>query len=289
MPSKKTLIKDLNDICLQTDAEWLCASDIYTLNIKEDEEKFLTTFRKAGLLKKDLLSRNIVMLEYGGGLRFNYEDVLGSGYTIPVSPNYKAVVAFAGFKTDSEQTTIYHECAHLFQRKYEIFSKKDIRDDKYRKYLQEVHANTFASMVMLLRAKDVLSFKKQQNYCLASDIEGFNRNYPESKFYYSLPIVLELIKDVRRQGRADAIQNFSNNGNLDFKKIAFYTADLVQKHAYSSIEFYQITHNMPVSSYDLLKQKAKSWHMLGERYFLEQNEKLEQEIKHYRLIREKGV
>jgi len=284
MLNKKTLIQDLNNICAQTDAEWLCASDIYTLNISEDEEKFLATFRKAGFSKKDILIRNIATLEYGGGLRFNYKDVLGSGYTFPVSQKYKAFMVFAGFQTNFEQSTIYHECAHLYQRQYGLFNKKEITDDSYRKYLKEVHANTFSSMVMLLRTEDVLAFKKQQHYCLAADIEGFNRNSEKNKFYYSLPVVLELVKDIRRQGRDKALQNFSKDNNLDFEKIAFYTAALVKKYAYTSLEFYQIRKNLSVSSYDMLKQKAKSWRLIGKRYVLMQQEKLAQEAENYRLI-----
>lgn len=283
MLNKKTLIQDLNNICTQTDAEWLCASDIYTLNISEDEEKFLATFRKAGFSKKDILIRNIAALEYGGGLRFNYKDVLGSGYTFPVSQKYKAFMVFAGFQTNFEQSTIYHECAHLYQRKFNFFTKKEAPDDAHRKYLKEVHANTFSSMVMLLRAEDVLAFKKQQHYCLAADIEGFNRNSEKNKFYYSLPVVLELVKDIRRQGRDKALQNFSKDNNLDFEKIAFYTAALVKKYAYTPLEFYQIRKNLSVSSYDMLKQKAKSWRLIGKRYVLMQQEKLAQEAENYRL------
>lgn len=288
MPSKETLIKDLNDICAATDASWLCALDIYTLNINADEQKFLEVLRKAGLSKKDALFRGMAELEYGGGLRLNYKDVLGGGYTFHASIKNKPFMVFGGFETDYEQVTIYHECAHLYQHKLNLFSKQEVKgDSSYQKYLHEVHANTFASMLMLLRAEDVLSFKKQQNYCLAADINEFNRNSQKSKFYYSLPIVLQLIKDVRHQGRDNALQKFSKNGYLDFEKIALYTADFVKKYAYTPIEFYQITHNIPFSSYNMLKQKAKSWHHLGKRYISLQTEKLQQQKENYRLIEEK--
>ncbi|MBO4285242.1 MAG: hypothetical protein J5895_03320 [Alphaproteobacteria bacterium] len=285
MLNKEILIKDLDDICKQTDARWFCCEDIYTKNIVEDEAKFTEIFRMAGLLKRDILFRHYASLEYGGGLRFNYKNVLGSGYTLVCPQKYKALVVFAGFETDFDQTTIYHECAHLYQRKHGFFTQTS-SNGSYRKYLKEVHANVFASMVMLLRAEDVLSFKQQQLYCLALDIEGFNRNSKESKFYISLPVVMELIKAVRREGRLNTREKFSKNGNLDFEKIAFWTADLVKECAYTSHEFYQIVHGEYFSSYDMLKQKAKAWHMLGERYIMMETNKQKKRKDDYAFISE---
>jgi len=284
MPNKETLIQDLNDICRQTNARWLCCADIYTSNISEDEAKFLEAFRQAGFLKKDILVGRYAALEYGGGLRFNYSGLIEGGYAFPVSEKYKALAVFAGFETDFDQITVYHECAHLYQRKLSLFSKKENSNDKYRKYLKEVHANTFASMVMLLRAEDVLTFKKQQLYCLASDIQTFNQRSKKNIFYISLPITLELVKAVRSEGRSNMANRFSKNGNLDFEKIALYTADFVKKHAYTSFEFYQIINNMPSSSYDILRQKAKAWHQLGERYVSHERQKVQNRKDAYQLI-----
>lgn len=275
MLNKETLIQDLDVICRQTDAEWLCCADIYTSNISEDEAKFLEAFRHAGFLKKDILVGRYASLEYGGGLRFNYPDLIEGGYALPVADKYKALTVFAGFETDFDQVTVYHECAHLYQRKLALFGKKEISNEKYRKYLKEVHANTFASMVMLLRAEDVLTFKKQQLYCLASDIQTFNQRTKKNIFYISLPITLELVKAVRSEGRSNMANRFSKDGNLDFEKIALYTADFVKKHAYTNFEFFQIINNMPSSSYDMLRQKAKAWHQLGERYVSNEQQKIQ--------------
>ena len=286
MINKETIIGDLNDICQQTNSQWICCKDIYTTDIMADEDKFVKVFREAGFLKKDILLRNIATLEYGGGLRFNYKDVIGSGYIFSVDEKYKAPLVFAGFETNFDQTTIYHECAHLYQRKHNFFSKKTIPDAKYRKYLKEVHANTFASMIMLLRADDILTFKQQQLYCLATDINTFNKKSKKSIFYISLPIIIELLKQVRKQGRENTYNKFSQNGKLDFEKIALYTAELVNKHAYTSSEFYKINNNMSLPSYDRLKQKAKTWHILGERYIREQLKKQQEQKDIYKHISE---
>lgn len=283
MLNKEILIKDLDDICRQTDAQWLCCQDVYTENILKNEEKFVSVFRQAGLSKTDVLLRGYATLEYGGGLAFNYQDVIGGGYTVTASEERIAPVVFAGFETDFDQITIYHECGHLYQRKHNFFETKTI---PYRKYLKEVHANVFASMVVLLRASDVLSFKQQQICCLASDIQTFNQKAKKDSFYISLPVTLQLVKAVRKEGRAEMLEKFSRNGSLDFEKIAFYTADLVKKHAYTSQEFYQISHNMESVSYDLLKQKSKAWHMLGEHYVLSQIGEQKEREKRYKLIKE---
>ncbi len=284
MLNEEILIQDLDYICAHTNAQWLCCQDVYTLNIAEDEARFLKIFRDAGFMKKDLLLRHTACLEYGGGLCFNCQDLSGGGYVVPVASEHKAPLVFSGFETNFDQHTIYHECAHLYQRKYSLFPYQKISDLSYRKYLKEVHANTFASMVMLLRAPDVLTFKQQQLYCLAQDIQRVNQNSKNSRFYLSLPILLELVKKVRQEGRASVRQNFSKKGALDFEKIAFYTESFVKKYAYSQFEFAQIKNNASFSSYERLKQKAKAWRMLGERYMCMEEEKHQKRKEYYRAI-----
>ena len=50
------------------------------------------------------------------------------------------------------------------------------------------------------------------------------------------------------------------------------------------MEFFDIKNNLSVSSYELLKQKAKAWRKLGERYVLSQQIKIKQQEENYRLI-----
>ncbi len=286
MIEKQILIDDLNNICQQTNAQWLCALDAFTSNIKEDENKFCKVFQEAGLTKKDLLATKQVSLEYGGGLRFNYNDIVSGGHIINVKEQYVAPLVFSGFDTHYDQLTIYHECAHLYQRKYGFFNKSTVPDTKYRKYLKEVHANTFATMVLLLRSKDVLSFKKQRQSCIAQNIKTFNQNTENSKYYISLPIVLNLLKAIRRQGRANTLRQFSKKGQLDFEKIAFFTADFVRRYAYTSNEFYQILNDGTVASYEALKQKTKASKVLGENYLIEERKKMHKRKADYEQIGE---
>ena len=62
MINKETIIGDLNDICQQTNSQWICCKDIYTTDIMADEDKFVKVFREAGFLKKDILLRNNILL-----------------------------------------------------------------------------------------------------------------------------------------------------------------------------------------------------------------------------------
>ena len=287
MIEKQILIDDLNNICEHTNAQWVCSQDFYTLNISEDETKFCKFFQDAGYnTKKDLVATKHAYMEYGGGLRFKYEDVISGGHVISVSEKYKAPLIISGFDTHFDQMTIYHECAHLYQRKHNFFEQKAGRDYEYKKYLKEVHANTFATMVLLLRAKDILSFKQQQQYCLAHDVQTYNRNSKNSKYYISLPIVLNLLKAVKKEGRANTLRKFSKKGKLDFEKIAFFTADFVNMYAYKPLEFYKISHNATFEYHEMMKRKAKAWRMLGEKYIIAENKKLQKRKSDYTYIRE---
>ena len=287
MLKKETVISDLKDICAQTNANWLCALDIYTANIKEDEAKFLPPYIETGLKKKYILLRTEATLEYGGGLRFNYHKLYTGGYTFLPPSDRKPLVLIPGFDLPVDQAAVYHECAHLYQYRHNFFSAEQIPNESYQKYLKEVHANAFANMALLLRADNVLSFKKQRLSCFAQEVQCFNEEEQSSKFYFSLPVTLELLRTIRREGRLSTLKKFSKNGKLDFQKLAFYTADFVRQHAYSESEFEKILENKHFYSYDLLKQKAKAWHRLSDKYINMQQDEMSKRIQHYFDIEDK--
>lgn len=281
MLKKETVIQDLNDMCADTNANWLCALDIYTPDIQKDESKFLPAYAETGLSKKYMLLRGEVSLEYGGSLRFNFPRLFTGGYTLLPPPEKKPIVILPGFDMPVDQAAAYHECAHLYQRKHDLFNSAQNQDDLYQKYLKEVHANTFANMALMLRADSVLSFKKQRLSCFAQEVQSFNQANQTSILYISLPITLELLRTIRREGRAYTLQKFSQDGKLDFQKIAFYTADFVKQHAYSRAEFEKIINNQSFYSYGLIKQRAKAWHQLGENYVHMQQDQMAERLQHY--------
>lgn len=259
-----TVRSDLQQICEDTYAQYLCYDDIHTTDEKKDVEKYLQALKKAGYSLRQSLKNGIISPEYGGGLKINhFGEREEAGYTLSAK-NGRSLVVVSGFDTDYERNTVYHECAHLYQQKLNLFALQ--KDEDYRKYLQEVHANTFASMVMLLRSKTVLEYKKQQLCRIATGINTFNRTNQKHFYYLSLPLELELIKDVRRKGRKNVLKSFSKNGRLDFEKMACYTADLVEKYAYSKQQWRKILQNQSVWKYDRLKRKAKAWRVLGKKY-----------------------
>jgi len=259
-----TVRSDLRQVCEDTYAQYLCYDDIHTTDEKKDVEKYLQALKKAGYSLRQSLKNGIISPEYGGGLKINhFGEREEAGYTLSAK-NGRSLVVVSGFDTDYERNTVYHECAHLYQQKLNLFDLQ--KDEDYRKYLREVHANTFASMVMLLKSKTVLEYKKQQLCRIATGVNTFNRSSQKHFYYLSLPLELELIKDVRRKGRKNVLKSFSKNGRLNFEKMACYTADLVEKYAYSKRQWYKILQNQSVWKYDRLKRKAKAWRILGKKY-----------------------
>ena len=281
--------EDLNLICAQTNAHWLCYDDIHTENPKKDINLYLREMQRLGYSKHMLLIGGEIELSYGGGIEIRHQqEACFSGYTMNgQKKNKNRLVVLSGFDTDNDKHTVYHECAHLLQFKYNIFNINS-RDD-YITYLTEVHANTFASMVLLLKAQNVLEYKKRRLGRFADGMHKINDKRAIQLYYISLPIELELMKEIRRKGRLKTLQEFQKNGHLDFKKILFYTKQLVEKYAYSEQEFEQIKANMPPVKHLMLQKKAKAYHLLGKAYWQHEFIKNRKKSKHHTEIEKQRV
>ena len=256
--------RDLNDICAQTSAHWLCYDDIHTEDKEKDVNLYLREMQRIGYSKLMLLYTGNIQLSYGGGLEIKHQvEACFSGYTRNgYQKNKNMLVILSGFDTDNDKHTVYHECAHLLQFKYNTFGIR-YRND-YTTYLSEVHANTFASMVLFLKADSVLEYKKRRFGRFADGVEKISENV----FYYmSLPVELQLMKEIRKNGRLNTLRSFQKNGRLDFKKILFYTKDLVEKYAYSEEEFNQIKNHTPPFKHLLLQKKAYAYRLVGKAYW----------------------
>ena len=256
--------RDLNDICAQTNAHWLCYDDIHTENKQKDVSTYIREMQRLGYSKLMLLYAGNIQLSYCGGLEIKHqEEMYFSGYTMNgYKSNKNRLIVLSGFETDNDKHTVYHECAHLLQFKYNTF---DINSrNNYTTYLSEVHANTFASMVLLLKSGSVLEYKKRRLGRFADGVEKI----AEGMFYYmSLPIELQLMKEIRKNGRLNTVRDFQKDGRLDFEKILFYTQALVEKYAYSEEEFNQIKNHTPPLKHLLLQSKARALHLLGKAYW----------------------
>ena len=259
--------QDLNSICAQTNAHWLCYDDIHTIDKDKDVATYLKEMERLGYSKKMLFLMGSIELSHGGGLEINHqEESFLSGYTLNGrNKNKTRLVILSGFQTDNDRHTVYHEGAHLLQFKYNIFNMR-YRDD-YTTYLSEVHANTFAAMVLLLKAKNVLEYKKCRLARLADGGYKFFDARPKMLYYISLPIELQLLKEIRKKGRLNMFNQFSKNGNLDFKKILFHTKSLVEKYAYSEQEFKQLKSQKEHFKHLALGQMAKAYRILGQTYW----------------------
>lgn len=283
MISRQEVIEDLKFICAQTNARWLCYDDIHTLNYRKNANAFIREMGHLGYSRRDLLLLHSIEPAYTGGFEIKHErEAALSGYTMCSQKRKNRLVLFYGADTDHDKYTIYHECAHLYQNKYNLFDLTSDRD--YEKYLFEVHANTFAAMVILLKAKNVLEYKKCRLGRIANASTIANDKRREALFYVSMPIELALMKEIRKKGRLNAIREFSKGGNLDFDKILFYTKELVEKYAYSQEEFEAMIKQQKVSSHEKLKKRARAYRILGKTYWLHEKLKYrKKQIRHQKI------
>ncbi|HCU58449.1 MAG TPA: hypothetical protein DIC64_00525 [Alphaproteobacteria bacterium] len=288
MLSKAELQEDLNDICAQTKGRWLCYDDIHTKNLNADTTRYLKELKRLGYSKTNLLSMGYLDLAYGGGLEIRHqEESKGAGYTLDGKNNNKnKLVVLSGFARQNDRHTVYHEAAHLYQFEYNIFNIR--YRGEYETYLSETHANTFAAAVLLLKAKNVFEYKKQRLALFANNVNMVNDKRKKLLYYLSLPIELEMVKIIRKEGRANVRAKFEKKGRLDFKKIAFWTADLVREHAYTKEEFEKIQKGDFTLRYELLKKKAKSYRVLGRAFSLQQKlQKTAQNKRHYKIEKQR--
>ena len=259
--------KDLENICAQTDSHWLAFDYIHTKDSQKDADLYLKEMKRLGYTRGMLLGSGNLELSYGGGTEIKHqEELYFSGYTMNgYKKNKNRLVILYGFDTDNDKHTVYHECAHLFQFKFNTFGIR-FRND-YSTYLSEVHANTFSSMVLFLKSRNILEYKKCRLGRFADGIEKVLDKRPEILYYMSLPIELQLMKEIRKNGRLNTLNSFQKNGALDFKKIFFYTKKLVEKYAYSEKEFEQIKNDTPPEKHLFLQRKAKAYRLLGKAYW----------------------
>ncbi len=270
MLSKKEVISDLNSICAQTKARWLCYDDIHTVDWQSDTKRYLKELNRIGYSAIDSLAMGYMDLAYGGGLEINHqEEARGGGYTLNGKNNNKRkLVVLSGSSRLIDYHTIYHEAGHLYQFEYNIFNVR--YRDEYETYLSETHANTFAAMVLLLKAQNMIEYKKKRLALLANSVNTVNDKRKKLLYYVSLPIELELMKIIKREGRKNMRLKFSKKDNLDFKKIAFFTADLVRKYGFTREEFKKMQEGAFVKNYENLKRKAKAHRILGKAFLYQQ-------------------
>ena len=270
MLSKKEVISDLNTICAQTKAHWLCYDDIHTVDLNVDAERYLKELKRIGYSTTDSLAVGYVDLAYGGGLEINHlEEANGGGYTLNGKNNNKnRLVVLSGSLRLMDYHTIYHEAGHLYQFEYNIFNVR--WRGEYETYLSETHANTFAAMVLLLKSQNMIEYKKKRLALFANGVNTLSDKRKKLLYYTSLPVELELMKIVRKEGRNNMRLKFSKKGNLDFKKIVFFTAGLVRKYGFTKEEFKKIQEGSFVQNYENLKQKAKAHRILGKAFVYQQ-------------------
>ena len=282
-------MSDLNTICAQTKARWLCYDDIHTVDLQADTARYLKELKRIGYSTIDALAMGHMDLAYGGGLEINHqEESKGGGYTLNgKNDNKKRLVVLSDCSRLMDYHTIYHEAGHLYQFEYNIFNVR--WRGEYETYLSETHANTFAAMVLLLKSQNMIEYKKKRLALFAYGISTINDKRKKLLYYTSLPVELELMKIVRKEGRKNMRLKFSKKGNLDFKKIAFFTAALVRKYGFTQEEFKEIQEGSFVRNYENLKRKAKAHRILGKAFIYQQKFLTKKQEKRHTEIEKKRI
>lgn len=161
----------------------------------------------------------------------------------------------------------YHELAHSLQREYNLFDDEKMnrlyetagkglksgedKEDKlldrgdYRRYLNEMHSETFSYAALMLRAENRRDFLWQasqaynsavtQNIAAALSFGKMEYGSENSeKFYATKPVMKPMIKaiwKIRKEGRQGEF--FDEKGVLKDEKLARLCEDVVMKNAYS--------------------------------------------------------
>ncbi len=178
--------------------------------------------------------------------------------------NYDGTIFFA-FSNNSKDTR-YHELAHSYQRKYNLFDddtidkmyalsekglenpldkkRKFVSPDRYKLYLKETHAMIFAQSALMLRQETRADFLKQAVYARsvgdvehstgvlmgALHIEGsdFKKLYACRAAMYA---ATREVAAIRKNGKRG--EYFNADGSLNGKKLSDLCEKIVFEKAYS--------------------------------------------------------
>ena len=270
MVKAREVNKDIKSIAAKVKTAVFSYDDIHNPDVKNefhyDYEKVISEVARVNNWDKDkakkyLLNINLLTPLPNG----EYKVEVGTSTKGGGGLNYHGI---AFFTLDNKDYQVkYHELAHSLQKEYHFFddekidkmyrtSAKGIDEEKadelqinrveYKKYLNEMHSESFSYAAMMLRAENPLDFAKQlykaYNDARFRNITGFfsfgkteyggdNNN---SKFYATFPVMKETIKTVlkiRKQGKTKEF--FDENGVLKDEKLAKLCEQAVMKSAYS--------------------------------------------------------
>ena len=284
MVSKEVLYSDIESICKDTSAIFGCYSDLHEFGSKGEAVKLPDFIKKAQDLMGEnasqyLYDAGIIRQQLGGDYDFNFAfDVMeGGGISYDQiggsdGHDYRLVFFFDD-KTDDDQYNIYHELGHLMQFEHKLFQAKEINriykflskgvgkkgipkskmakifvdTFAYQDHLLEVHANSFATACMILRANTEKERREQSFDCYLRSANTFfeglkdkEKEYPGMKYYSNLPLQKQVIREINRWYRTGEISEYKDQyGNIDFHKVALKTRDLVLKYSYSPRTFKQ--------------------------------------------------
>lgn len=202
MVSQKQLYQDIEKICTQTNATYVCYNNVHIYGENGEPIMLPAFIEKAKELmgpkvSSYLYNSGIIRQQLGGDYDFKvpFEVMDGGGMSYNKigsedGHDYR-IIYFFDDKTVDDQYNIYHELGHLTQFELNLFNNKElhkiysfmnkgvsrkplsfkklgrkfIEGYKYQEHLLETHANAFATTCLLLRCDGKAERIKQSFDC----------------------------------------------------------------------------------------------------------------------------
>ena len=211
--------------------------------------------------KEELIKARVLQYTPEGEFIVNVGSSTRGGGGINYS---QGLVLFSYDASDSQ--TIYHEYAHSLQNIYDTFGDEafaqlydnvglDVNKESefekrdYKRYLKEMHSDTFGFAALLLRSEDRVEFLKiamqAMRRAAIMTVHGDSERYTDygdshanSKYYASYHVMKRTIYEmwrIKKQKKEHLY--FDKNGVLDCEKFCKLAEDFVLRSAYSPKQF----------------------------------------------------
>lgn len=198
------VIREINGI-LDTNRFWQDAKDLIG-------DKYLNILARNGIITRELDDDdnanisivNGVMVQNSIGYILSSDILRYKGYAFPYAKisddEYKYVIILLNPNNLECQRISYHEVAHVFQRKAGVLKVvntfNNFKKDVYAHYLEEAHADLFATACIMKDALDCADYSKRKIFLreqAEKDEEDGNNStkssYPSPKYYAHLSLI----------------------------------------------------------------------------------------------------
>ena len=269
MQMDENIKKDFERLAALTGTASFAYEELHNENVNNyshyDYEKVINAVSKAKNISYDEARNRLID---AGVLRYladgDFAIDVGSSTRSGGGINYRGgLIQFCHSQRDAQ--VLYHEYAHSLQSMYHPFNddvlnkmyndsfmdmkKNTYMSQDYYRYLNEMHSETFAYTIMLMRAKSTKEFMdiaaEALSYGASMTINGskekqtiYGQSGANSKYYATYNVMKETIKTVLKLKRKQKYKDyFDENGAIKPQEMCNLARDIVQKSAYSPRQF----------------------------------------------------